>query len=344
MDPDLSRLLRHLPPRVAGYVGSLGPDLVELALDIGRPPVARFAAGFRVLDPMPIVKEEILFVVGSVGAFERDDRAGVEGTLHRLSLVRDRYGDPVGVTVRLGRHLTGVAEPLRRVLLDTGESVLLIGRPGSGKTTLLRDCTRILSEALGTAVVVVDSHNEIGGDGVVPHPVIGMARRLQVPGPSAPAPATQYDIMLIAVRNHFPEVVVVDEITTRREADAARTIARRGVRLLATAHGEGLGDIVHNPELAGLVGQPSSDGGRPRWLEPPIIGCAVEVRRDRTLAVHRDAAQAVDAVLAGAPASPDEIVPVPAAAEQRPAPRPPKVRTHDDIPESDPWGWSEDSA
>ena len=325
MTADLDRLLHYVPPRVAARVDALNVDLVELALDVGRPPVARLTNGYRVLDRDPITTDELGSVVALVGQFKRNNRAGVDRTLHRLSVIRNRYGAPIGLTVRIGRHLTGVAAPLQPILLDTRDSLLLIGPPGAGKTTLLRDCARLLSEHLGPAVLVVDSHNEIGGDGNLPHPAIGMARRLQVPDATSPFPATQYEVMLEAVRNHFPEVVIVDEITTRQEADAARTIARRGVRLIATVHGEVLSDVVHNPELCGLLGgviftELPTPAARARRVEPPIMRRAIEVRRDRTLALHHDTRLAVDTLLAGVPAEPDEVVKIPVAAEQLPPP------------------------
>jgi len=343
MTSDLARLLKYVPPRVAARIDGMVGDLVEIALDVGRPPVARLANGYRLLDSVALTSDELDATVGLVGQFKRNNRAGVDRTLHRLSLIRNRDGDPIGLTIRIGRHLTGVGAPLRALLHETRDSVLLIGPPGAGKTTLLRDCARLLSEHLGPAVLVVDSHNEIGGDGDLPHPAIGNARRLQVPHTTGPFPATQYEVMLEAVRNHFPDVVIVDEITTRHEADAARTIARRGVRLIATAHGELLADVVHNPELCGLVGGVTAAGvsaleDRPRRAEPPIMRQAVEVRRDRMLAVHHDVAQAVDTILTGGSAEPDEVVAVGIADEQLPPPLPITVRTHDLIPEDDPWG------
>ena len=345
-DADLERLLRCVPPRIAASVNGLGPELVEIALDIGRPPTARLIRGYTKLSEEPVTKEEIGYVIGAIGEFQRANRVGIEGTLHRLSAMRNRYGDWIAITIRIGRHLTGVAAPLRPILTGTDDSILLIGAPGCGKTTLLRDCACVLSETLGPAVIVVDSHNEIGGEGDLPHPAIGTARRMQVPGPNSPAPATQFDVMIEAVRNHFPEVVIVDEITTRQETDAARTIARRGVRLIATAHGKTLADVAHNPDLCGLVGSPAMvgqvDGARATRTEPPIMTVAIEVHRDRTIAVHRDVAQAVDAILADAPAEPDEVVQLPVAQQQTAPAPPPLERTDESIPESDPWGWTEE--
>jgi stage III sporulation protein AA len=343
VDPDLDRLLVILPPRIRGALANAmgaGMDVVELALDLGRPPVARSATGHVVIDPAPFSRPELEAIIGQVGTFRRNNRAGIDGTLHRLSLIRDRFRTPVGLTIRIGRHLTGVAEDVRDLLLDGARSLLLIGPPGAGKTTLLRDCARLLSERLGPGIVVVDSHNEIGGDGKIPHPAIGAARRLQVPDG-----CDQYELMVEAVRNHYPDVVMVDEVTTRQEADVARTIARRGVRLIATAHGETLADVVHNPELCWLVGgavqTASRAGGRGiplRRAEPPTMETALELRRDRTVAVYRRVDRAVDSLHSRTACAFDEARAIAVAVQQRPKSDPEPVRTHELIPESDPWG------
>lgn len=339
-DADLDRLLVILPPRIrAALAGAMdvGMDVVELALDLGRPPIARCASGHAVIDSASFSRPELEAIIGQVGTFRRNNRAGIDGTLHRLSLIRDRFRTPIGLTIRIGRHLTGVAEGIRDLLLDGAGSLLVIGPPGAGKTTLLRDCARLLSERLGPGVVVVDSHNEIGGDGKVPHPAIGAARRLQVPDG-----CDQYELMVETVRNHYPGVVLIDEVTTRQEADVARTIARRGVRLIATAHGETLADVVHNPDLCWLVGgvvQTASREGAPyRRAETPTMETALELRWGRTVAVYRRVDRAVDALHECTPCGSDGIRVLTAAVQQQPKPEPEPVRTHELIPESDPWG------
>jgi len=341
-DGDLERLLVILPPRIRHALTRAavpGREVIELALDLGRPPVARFSTGHAVIDPLPFSQPELEAIVGQVGTFRRNNRAGIDGTLHRVSLLRDRFRAPVGLTMRIGRHLAGVVEGIRDVLLEGSQSLLLVGPPAVGKTTLLRDCARLLSERLGPAVVVVDSHNEIGGDGKIPHPAIGAARRLQVPDG-----CDQYEIMLEAIRNHYPEVVIVDEVTTRQEADMARTISRRGVRLIATAHGETLADVVHNPELCWLVGGIVEAEASPRRrAEPPAMEMALELTRDRTLILYRQVDRAVDAIHAHAPHGPGEVRSVMAAVQQRPKPERVRARAHELIPESDPWGVMTDS-
>jgi stage III sporulation protein SpoIIIAA len=342
-DADLDRLLVVLPPRIRDALtraSGAGGEIVELALDLGRPLVARSAAGHVAIDLAPFSQHELEAIIGQVGMFRRNNRTGIDGTLHRLSLIRDRFRTPVGLTIRIGRHLTGVAEGIRDLLLDGRQSLLLIGPPGAGKTTLLRDCARLLSERLGPGIVVVDSHNEIGGDGKIPHPAIGAARRLQVPDGS-----DQYEIMLEAIRNHYPEVVMVDEVTTRREADVARTISRRGVRLIATAHGETLADVVHDPELCWLVGgavQTAPHAGRVASpfgrAEPPTMETALELRRDRTVAIYPQVDRAVDALYARTGCEPGELRAVPVAFQQRPKPGPEPARAHELVPEGDPWG------
>jgi stage III sporulation protein SpoIIIAA len=279
---------------------------VEVVLDLGRPPEARFPRGGAFLAEEPIGRDDLAFVTERVGRFGGDNRAGIERTLHRISALRNRQGETVGLTCRVGRAVFGTVDILRDVV-EEGSSLLLLGRPGVGKTTLLREAARVLADDLAKRVIVVDTSNEIAGDGDVPHPGIGRARRMQVP-----TPAAQADVMIEAVENHMPEVIVIDEIGTRDEAAAARTIAERGVQLIATAHGNTLDNLLQNPTLSDLVGgvqvvtlgdeEARRRGTRKTVLErkaPPTFDVLVEIESQDALAVHHDVAEVVDSLLRG---------------------------------------------
>ncbi|HWK82033.1 MAG TPA: AAA family ATPase, partial [Thermomicrobiales bacterium] len=206
-------------------------ELIEIVMDLGRPPEARFQHDEVTLTDLDVSREDLRHVETRIGAFGDDNRAGIERTLHRISAIRNRSGEVVGLTCRIGRAVYGTIAIVAD-LVESGQSVLLLGRPGVGKTTMLRETARVLADELRKRVVVVDTSNEIAGDGDIPHPAIGRTRRMQVPTPTA-----QHGVMIEAVENHMPEVVVIDEIGTELEALAARTIAERGVQLIGTAHG-----------------------------------------------------------------------------------------------------------
>ncbi len=303
MPPDLGEALRRHPDR---------DGLIEVVLDLGRPPEARFPDVGVVLADAPVSRGDLEHVVARVGRFGADNRAGIERTLHRISALRNRSGDTVGLTCRVGRAVFGTVDILRDVV-ESGRSLLLLGRPGVGKTTLLREAARVLADDLGKRVLVVDTSNEIAGDGDIPHPGIGRARRLQVPSPEV-----QDRVMIEAVENHMPEVVVIDEIGTQAEAAAARTIAERGVQLIATAHGNTLENLLQNPTLSDLVGgiqvvtlgdeEARRRGTQKTVLErkaPPTFDVLVEIASRDALAVHHDVAEVVDHVLRGAPPRPE---------------------------------------
>ncbi len=245
-------------------------------------------------------------MVGRIGAFGDDNRAGIERTLHRISAIRNRRGEVVGLTCRVGRAVRGTVALIRDVV-EQGQSILILGRPGVGKTTLLREAARVLADELGKRVVVVDTSNEIAGDGDIPHPGIGRARRMQVAHP-----AEQHAVMIEAVENHMPEVIVIDEIGTELEAQAARTIAERGVQLVGTAHGRTLDNLLLNPTLADLVGgiqavtlgdeEARRRGTQKTVLErkaPPTFDVLVEQEERHLVGIHLDLASAVDALLRG---------------------------------------------
>ena len=247
---DLDALLGALPPEIVARLRSFAnrADLLEVVLDLGRRPEARFTHGEEVLLEREIVEADTAHIIDNIGAFGGDNRAGIERTLHRISAIRNRAGKVVGLTCRIGRAVFGTIDIIRDIV-EGGQSVVLLGRPGIGKTTMLREVARVLADDLGKRVIVVDTSNEIAGDGDIPHPGIGDARRMQVR-----VPAEQHAVMIEAVENHMPEVVVIDEIGTEQEAGAARTIAERGVQLIATAHGNTLENLMLNPTLSDLVG------------------------------------------------------------------------------------------
>ncbi|EFJ43037.1 hypothetical protein VOLCADRAFT_66371 [Volvox carteri f. nagariensis] len=308
IDAELQLLLRLLPPTVRAVLEN-HPDvetLVEVVMDLGRPPSARFPGGDVLLSDRAMTAEDLEQAVKQVGRFDGDNRSGIDSTLHRISCIRNRAGRVVGLTCRVGRAVPGAAELVRDLVL-AGRSILLLGRPGVGKTTALREVCRIAADESRRRVVVVDTSNEIGGDGDVPHPSIGSARRMQVPRPEA-----QHDVMVEAVENHMPQVIVIDEISTLAECTAARTIAQRGVQLVGTAHGGRLENVIKNPSLADLVGGIQSvtlgdEEARRRGVQksileraaPPTFDVAVELEERGRWRVHLDVGGAVDAILAG---------------------------------------------
>jgi len=280
--------------------------LLEVVLDLGRLPQARFLEHTEDLPGPQVSREDIDYVITHVGVFGKDNRAGIERTLHRISAIRNRVGTPIGLTCRVGRALFGTVDILRDVI-EQGKSLLLLGRPGVGKTTLLREAARLLADDVGKRVIVVDTSNEIAGDGDIPHPGIGRARRMQVPSPTE-----QHAVMIEAVENHMPEVIVIDEIGTEAEALAARTIAERGVQLIATAHGNTLDNLLRNPTLSDLVGgiqavTLSDEEARRRHTQktvlerkaPPTFDVLIEIQDRDRLAVHHDVATVVDGFLRG---------------------------------------------
>lgn len=280
-------------------------SMIEVVLDLGRPPEARFEDDFVYLSETPVSTEDIAHVCSRLSAFGADNRAGIEQTLHRISAIRNRTGKIVGLTCRVGRAVYGTIDILLDIL-RSGKSICLLGRPGVGKTTMLRECARVLSEDR-KRVVIVDTSNEIAGDSDIPHPGIGTARRMQVTDP-----ALQHAVMIEAVENHMPQVVVIDEIGTSAEAEAARTIAERGVELIGTAHGQTLENLLMNPTLTDLMGgigavtlsdeEARRRGTRKTVLErkaPPTFDVIVEIHDRDRLAIHKNVADVVDALLRG---------------------------------------------
>ncbi len=305
---DLGVLLAALPPELVAAVAAL-PDresLIEIVMDLGRRPEARLPGSEVTLLDREITDADISHVVAHIGHFGDDNRAGIERTLHRISAIRNRTGKIVGLTLRIGRAVYGTIEIIAD-FLEAGKSILIMGRPGIGKTTMLREAARVLADEQRKRVVVVDTSNEIAGDGDIPHPAIGKARRMQVK-----TPALQHEVMIEAVENHMPQVIVIDEIGTELEAQAARTIAERGVQLIGTAHGNNLDNLMLNPTLSDLIGGIQSvtlgdDEARRRRSQksvlerkqPPTFDVIVEIQDREKVLVHADVAATVDAMLLG---------------------------------------------
>ncbi len=305
---DLDQLLDILPEPIRHQL-MLHPDrpsLVEVVMDLGRRPEARFVNEAIYLSEEPITQSDLQHCVERVGTFSGDNRAGLERTLHRISAMRNRAGEVVGLTCRVGRAVYGTIGMIRD-LVETGRSILMLGRPGVGKTTALREIARVLADELNKRVVIIDTSNEIAGDGDIPHPAIGRARRMQVARPEF-----QHQVMIEAVENHMPEVIVIDEIGTELEALAARTIAERGVQLVGTAHGNRIENLMKNPTLSDLVGGIQSvtlgdeearrRGSQKSVLErkaPPTFDIAVEMLERQKWVVHDDVSVTVDSLLRG---------------------------------------------
>ncbi len=310
---DLQKLLDILPQDLRQVLEnhSQRDSLVEVVLDLGRYPEARFPNQAEYLSQTPVTQEQIDDCVQRVGTFGGDNRAGIEQTLHRISAIRNRTGKIIGLTCRVGRAVFGTIGMIRD-LVETGKSILMLGRPGVGKTTALREIARVLADDLLKRVVIIDTSNEIAGDGDVAHPAIGRARRMQVAHPEL-----QHQVMIEAVENHMPEVIVIDEIGTELEALAARTIAERGVQLVGTAHGNQIENLIKNPTLSDLVGgiqavtlgddEARRRGSQKTVLErkaPPTFEIAVEILERQRWVIHESVADTVDNLLRGRPASP----------------------------------------
>jgi len=311
---DLDALLAIFPASLREAIENSGRRgfLIEVVLDLGRQPEARYVDGAEWLSAAAVRIEDLHHIVTRAGRFGKDNRAGIARTLHRISALRNRLGEVVGLTCRVGRAVVGTLDIVRDAI-ETGDSVLLVGRPGVGKTTLLREAARVLADDFGKRVVVVDTSNEIAGDGDIPHPGIGRARRMQVPSPEE-----QHAVMIEAIENHMPEVIVIDEIGTSAEAQAARTIAERGVQLIATAHGNTLDNLLQNPTLSDLVGgvqavilsdeEARRRGSQKTVLErrsPPTFQTVIEIQDKDRFAVHRQVADVVDRALRGQAPAPE---------------------------------------
>jgi stage III sporulation protein SpoIIIAA len=280
-------------------------DLFEVVLDLGRVPEARYRNATILLGDQEVTDWDLEESTKML-KFGEDNRAGLPRMLHRISAIRSRSDKIVGLTCRFGRAITGTIS-LIEDLVASGKSVLILGRPGVGKTTMLREIARVLADEMKKRVIIVDTSNEIAGDGDIAHDGIGRARRMQVQRPSE-----QHAVMIEAVENHMPEVIVIDEIGTELEAQASRTIAERGVQLIGTAHGQLLENLMANPTLSDLVGGIQTvtlgdDEARRRGTQktvlerkqPPTFDVLVEIRSWDEVLVYANVGEAVDSLLSG---------------------------------------------
>ena len=308
-DNDIYSLFSKLPDRLISLLttNKYSGDLLEIILDLGREPEARFSKETVVFTSLGRTTEaDIEYVVSNIGEFGEDNRAGIERTLHRISAFRNRKNRIIGLTIRVGRSVQGTIKIIEDLVVQ-GKSILLLGKPGVGKTTMLREVARVLADDTDKRVVVVDTSNEIAGDGDIPHPGIGRSRRMQVP-----TPLLQHSVMIEAVENHMPEVIIIDEIGTELETNAARTIAERGVQLVATAHGNTIDNLILNPTLSDLIGgiqsvtlgdiEAKNRKTQKTVLErrnPPTFDILVEIQDWHQVAIHNDVALVVDQMLRG---------------------------------------------
>ena len=305
---DLTQLLDVLPTFISGPLEKhpRREQLVEIVLDIGRRPEARFAKGTDYLSYRTIVWQDLDYILKRLGKFSGDNRAGIEKTLHRISSIRNRKGNVIGLTCRVGRAIFGTVSIVRD-LLEQKKSVLLLGRPGVGKTTAIREIARVLSDGMKKRVIIIDTSNEIAGDGDLPHPSIGKARRMQVSNHQ-----NQHEVMIEAVENHMPEIIIIDEIGTELESAAARTIAERGVQLVGTVHGNALENLIKNPTITDLIGgiqyvtlgdeEAKRRGSSKSILErkaPPTFEVAIEIHDPQTWVIHENIEQSIDLLLQG---------------------------------------------
>ena len=308
IDEDLDKLFENLPFFINENLinHSNKHQLIEIVMDLGRRPEARFTTGREYLSRKIISWQDIDYTVKRISKFSTDNRAGIERTLHRISCIRNRQSLINGLTCRVGRAIFGTISVIRD-LLESGHSILVLGKPGIGKTTIIREIARVLSEEMEKRVIIIDTSNEIGGDSDIPHYGIGKARRMQVPKTEL-----QHQIMMEAIENHMPEIIIIDEIGTELEALAARTIAEKGVQLVGTTHGNSLDNLIKNPTLSDLIGgiqyvTLSDDEAKRRGTQKsilerkayPAFQIAIEINDQTLWTIHENVQNSIDLLLRG---------------------------------------------
>jgi len=306
VDEDLNLLLDALPNYVRTNLQNHQNqgNLIEVVLDLGRRPEGRFFNGSEYLSQKIISWQDLDFCIKKLGNFNTDNRAGIERSLHRVSCLKNRKGNIIGLTYRVGRAIFGTLTIVRD-LLESSQSILILGKPGVGKTTTIREIARILSDEMQKRVIIIDTSNEIGGDSDIPHSGIGRARRMQVLRSEL-----QHNVMVEAVENQMPEVIIVDEIGTELEALAVRTISERGVQLIGTIHGNSLNNLIKNPLLADIIGGVqnvtlSDEEAKKRGTQKNILErkaaaafqIAVEINQKEKWFVHENIEHSVDFLL-----------------------------------------------
>lgn len=308
VNDDLEKLIENLPFFLQEYLNqhNYKDQLIEIVLDLGRRPEARFVSGTEYLSKKIISWQDIDYITKRISKFSNDNRAGIERTLHRISCIRNRQFLINGLTCRVGRVVFGTISVIRD-LLESEKSILILGKPGVGKTTIIREIARVLADEMEKRVIIIDTSNEIGGDSDIPHSGIGRARRMQVAKTEL-----QHQVMIEAVENHMPQVIIIDEIGTDLEVLAARTIAEKGVQLVGTTHGNCLENLIKNPPLSDLIGgiqyvTLSDDEAKRRRTQKsvlerkayPAFEIIIEINSQNSWTIHENVKTSVDLFLRG---------------------------------------------
>ena len=308
INDDLEKLIENLPFFIQEQLNQHNSkdQLIEIVLDLGRRPEARFVSGPEYISQKIISWQDLDYTTKRISKFSNENRAGIERTLHRISCIRNRQFLINGLSCRVGRAVFGIISVVRD-LLESEKSILILGKPGVGKTTIIREIARVLADEMEKRVIIIDTANEIAGDSDIPHSGIGRARRMQVAKTEL-----QHQIMIEAVENHTPQVIIIDEIGTELEVLAARTIAEKGVQLVGTTHGNCLENLIKNPPLVDLIGgiqyvTLSDDEAKKRGTQKsilerkayPAFEIIIEINHQNSWTIHEDVKNSVDLFLRG---------------------------------------------